>query len=59
MRSNTEKRYKKIQKRFDTLHKVDRLRYDDCEEVVCDEFCISKVTLQRILSTKIESKCHN
>jgi hypothetical protein len=54
MRKETITKYRDIQSRFAQLYKVERLRYDDCEHKVAEEFYISVITVRRILNITIE-----
>jgi hypothetical protein len=53
MRGATKKKYKAIQDRFKVLYDVDRLRIDDCQKQLSEEFFISIPTLERILTKNL------
>lgn len=46
----TQKRNQKIRQRFTRLYEKDRLRMDDVVLRLCDEFCLSPITIERILN---------
>ena len=53
LRSNTIKRYAKIQARYNELHEVQKLRYDYTLELLCKEFYLEEGSLQRALRTEL------
>jgi cytidylate kinase len=50
-KSNTQQRNERIQKRFNELYNVDRLRYDDVINNLCAEFSLSKGTIEKTMKS--------
>jgi hypothetical protein len=53
LRPETYEKYKTIQDSFQKLYQVERLRYDDCIERLAKKFFLTKRTVERILTKKL------
>lgn len=53
MRKNTIKFYRKVKAQYAFLYNEKRLRHDDVIEKLMDDFCISNITVYRILRTEL------
>jgi hypothetical protein len=54
VRKNTINLYKKIQDRYKQIYKVQRLRHDDVEAQLCEEFCKERQVIYRAIRADIE-----
>lgn len=54
IRESTMRKYKAIQRRFRHLYDVERLRIDDVEQQLCDEYFLSRHQIMYILNLDLD-----